>query len=403
MSCQDVAKVTGQHLLFCGVSTQSWSASQFQEAAQFARAHDVDALLIKAGDGGNLWYGGLNGYQAIRQTILNEGVGCIPYIYSYGDKYGYLDGEIDILIALMKISGVVCADMEAEWNGQVAWGQRLCQRMQGVSGIFLVSTWADPSLQSWQGVIQALNPCVSAYMPQQYNNYLGTFWGEFGANGASCLQPTLNMLQDVGPNDPVALARAAHDQGHTAISVWYYDTAEANPALLDQIFAAFPKTLQQEEEPMSIDLSTPGVSNYFVAAPGGAWHCPSTGATMGGAILDFYCKFGNSGLNGLTWLGLPLTSELGNIPGKPGVVFERFERGVLAYDPNHVLDKPPGVNGPVYLMHINQGLGEDPRVTDLQGHVDALTAQVTSLQQTSLAQQNTALEAKIAQAVKDLS
>lgn len=248
MSCVDTAKITGQHLLFLSTATAVWTLAQFQEAARFAKAHGVDTLLVKVADGTYRWYGGLGGYQNIKKAIQAEGVGCLPYTYCYGNKYGALDAEIDILIAYMQESSAIIADMEVEWNGQIGWAQHLCSRMQGQSGAFLVSTWADPSLQNWQGVLQAFNPCVSAYLPQQYSTYLGTFWSEFGASGAACLQPTFDMTQDFGTNDPVALAKAAHDQGHTAISIWYYETAVANPALLDQILSAFPK---QEETSMA--------------------------------------------------------------------------------------------------------------------------------------------------------
>ena len=77
-------------------------------------------------------------------------------------------------------------------------------------------------------------------MPQQYSNYLATFWGEFATNGATWLQPTVNLTQDFGANDPVTIASNAYQQGHTAIGVWYYDTATANPSLLDAVYAAFP-------------------------------------------------------------------------------------------------------------------------------------------------------------------
>lgn len=241
MSCQDIAQKIGQHLLFLGVNTQGWGDAQFQEAAQFAKAHGIDSLLIKCADGGNWWYGGLGGYQRIRDLIKAVGVGVVPYTYSYGNTYNYLDGEIDILIALMQSDGVVCADMETEWNGQVGWAGHLTSRIQGQSGLFLVSTWADPSLQNWAGVIQSLNPCVDCYLPQQYSNYLAALWGQFGDNGAACLQPTV-AIQGVDTNDPVAIAKAAHDQGHTSLSIWYHDDATANPGLLDQILAAFPKT-----------------------------------------------------------------------------------------------------------------------------------------------------------------
>lgn len=239
MSCQDVAKVTGQRLLFLGVDTANWALSQFQQAAQFARAHGIDSLILKTADGANWWYGGINGYRQIKDVLQTAGVGVIPYTYSYGNKFNALDAEIDILIALMQDSGVVCADMETEWNGQAGWASHLASRMSPLQGVFLVSTWADPNLQNWQGVLQALSPCVDAYMPQQYNNFLASCWQQFGS---VCLQPTLEMTQDAGANDPVAIAKAAYQRGHTAISIWHYGTAVSNPTLLDQILSAFPKT-----------------------------------------------------------------------------------------------------------------------------------------------------------------
>lgn len=238
---QDLIKATGQHLLFLGVDTRSWSLAQFQNAARFARAHGVDCLLIKTSDGTNRWYGGMPGWRDIRNTILAQGVGAIPYIYAYGGKFGALDAEIDIMIAHMQDTHIVCMDAEAEWNGQIQWASHLCARMKSVPGTFLVSTWGDPSVQNWSGVIAALSPCVTVFMPQQYNNHLATFWTEFGAHGAIWLQPSLNMTQEFGANDPVRIAGAAAAQRHTAISIWHYDTALANPGLLDAIYAAFPK------------------------------------------------------------------------------------------------------------------------------------------------------------------
>lgn len=372
MSCIDVAKVTGQRLLFLGTSTAGWSLAQFQQAAQFAKAHGIDSLLLKVADGANYWYDGIAGYRPIRETIEAEGMGVIPYTYSYGNKYGALDAEINILKSFLQEDGVVCADLETEWNGQTAWASHLASQIQG-HGTFLVSTWADPSLQNWTGVLKALNPCVSAYMPQQYNNYLATFWQEFGASGAACLQPTINMTQDFGANDPVAIAKAAHDQGHTAISIWYYETAVANPTLLDQILAAFPEGGQS----MSIDLSTPGVSSYYEGSTD-IWQCKQTGFAVGHGILSFYQKFGGDALCGITHLGLPLSDEVG-VSNHPGVVYQRFERGVLCYDPGHVIDSPPQT-GDTYLLHIDKGIGQDPQVAQLALENAQLKAQIMALQ-----------------------
>lgn len=351
MSCQDIANQTGRHLLFLGTGTAEWSPDQFKHAAQFAKAHGIDSLLLKCADGGSWWYGGLAGYLAIRNIILAEGVGVIPYTYSYGNKFNALDAEISILQDLLNQSGhIACVDMEAEWNSQVAWAQHFCSKMQGHPGTLLVSTWADPSQQAWTGVLQALNPCVSSYLPQQYNNSLATYWQEFAASGAACLQPTVTMTQDFGPNDPVNIAKIAHDQGHTAISVWHFDTAAANPSLLDAIYAAFPKGAQS----MVIELDTPGVSTFFAGTNNTIWQCiapgPSKGLVIGHLILDFYRAHGGDALCGLTHLGLPLTNEV-PVAGHPGVVEQQFERGRLRYDPEHLMEYPPKA-GPVYTTHV---------------------------------------------------
>lgn len=105
----------------------------------------------------------------------------------------------------------------------------------------------------------------------------------------------------------------------------------------------------KQEDTLQITLDVPAVKGFFVAAPGGAWHCPSTGCTVGGAILAFYQKFGNSGDCGLTHLGLPKSNEQG-VQGHAGVVEQVFERATLRYDPGHVCDNPPGA-GSVYLVH----------------------------------------------------
>jgi hypothetical protein len=116
----------------------------------------------------------------------------------------------------------------------------------------------------------------------------------------------------------------------------------------------------QGEQSVKIDLNTPGVSNFFTSASGGHWLCKLTNMLVGGAILTFYQQFGNYGLCGATYLGMPLSNEIAaKISGHPEVVYQRFERGVLAYDPSHVLDSPPG-SGDVYCMHVDKGVGMFP-------------------------------------------
>ncbi|HEX3642888.1 MAG TPA: N-acetylmuramoyl-L-alanine amidase [Ktedonobacteraceae bacterium] len=126
---------------------------------------------------------------------------------------------------------------------------------------------------------------------------------------------------------------------------------------------------QPEDIPVTIDLTNATVASHFTG-DANQWTCKDTKFTLHGEILTFYQSFGGNSLCGLTHLGLPLSAET-PILGKLGTVYQRFERGVLAFDPNKLTDNPPG-SGRVYLLHIDSGLGQDPRVAILQAQVDNL-------------------------------
>lgn len=128
---------------------------------------------------------------------------------------------------------------------------------------------------------------------------------------------------------------------------------------------------QQEETPIMIDTTNPIVAGYFKASSDGkTWTCKN-GFIIGGAILDWYKKFGNSGLCGLTHAGLPISNEVGLQNGR---VMQRYERLTVFFDPSHTLDQPAGLDSKeqVYIAHIDSGPGQDPRVEDLQDQVAAL-------------------------------
>lgn len=351
MTPQELQQITGIHQLFTGIETHGWGDTDFMQAAQFAKAHGADTIIFKAADGGNVWYGGLDGVFHVRNVIMSQGVGAIPYTYSYGNKFNALDSEIDILIAIMQQCGIACMDAEDTWNGQVGWASHLCARMQPVPGTFIVSTWSDPSLQDWGNVIQALAPCVTAFAPQQYTNYLATFWQEFGKNGASWLQPTVNLTQEFGANDPVTIAQNAYNQGHTAISVWYYETAAANPGLLDAVYAAFPKggTPVQQYSPKSGDFD-----QYFIANADGRWTSKKFNTVLIGGNLILYSQLSIDGQT-LPLIGLPRTNELYQTDESDGYQWsvQFFERGVVVYDPQKRFDNPPG-SGSSYFGKYDQ-------------------------------------------------
>jgi hypothetical protein len=150
------------------------------------------------------------------------------------------------------------------------------------------------------------------------------------------------------------------------------------------------------DQSIMIDLSNSTVASHFTG-DNNQWTCKETKFNLHGEILAFYKGYGGTALCGLTHLGLPLSNEI-SVPNRPGIVYQAFERGVLIFDPSHIIDNPPG-SGRVYLLHIDKGLGMDPRVAKLQAENANLKEQLDTNTQ---AQQIISLEAKIALAVKDL-
>jgi hypothetical protein len=103
-------------------------------------------------------------------------------------------------------------------------------------------------------------------------------------------------------------------------------------------------------EIVSISLSTPGISEFFKAGVGNSWVCLKNGFVVHDGMLNFYRTMGGS-LGGLTQAGLPLSNEINlGHAGHPEIVEQEFERLTLRYDPNHVMDNPPGASS-VYVVH----------------------------------------------------
>lgn len=162
--------------------------------------------------------------------------------------------------------------------------------------------------------------------------------------------------------------------------VQYTDSATNIPginATVDADIFLGQSTQPQEDPIVTIDLTNSTVASHFTGGTD-IWQCKDNGFIVGHAILAFYQSYGGNALCGLTYLGLPLSNET-SVPNHSGVVYQRFERGVLCYDPGHVIDNPPG-SGDVYLLHIEQGIGQDPRIAVLGGQITDLSSQVTTLQ-----------------------
>lgn len=238
---QLVTKV-GRKILFVGTEAYTWKVSDFQKCATNARSMGFDTICVKRADGGIKWYQTPGHLALERQACLGEGVGFIPFIYSYGPRFG--DAQIDLEASLAKemalvSDGLVCLDMEVEWNGQVAAAERLKGALQDIQGDIILSTWADPIQQNWIGVIAALKPIVSAWGPQQYTTWLATQDAQFLAQGITqeSIFPAVDIADVYSYNDPQSIWKNAVASGHGSVWVWEYLTAIRNGAAIRSMMA----------------------------------------------------------------------------------------------------------------------------------------------------------------------
>lgn len=122
-------------------------------------------------------------------------------------------------------------------------------------------------------------------------------------------------------------------------------------------------------------LSITQASQYFVeVTPNTRWHCKQTNIDIADGILNYYQTCTAVGLNGLSQYGLPVSGEE-KVPNTKQAVLQRFERGVILYDPAHEVDSVPGASGPCYPAHIDKGPGQDLRIAQLQSQIAAIPTQ----------------------------
>jgi len=157
-----------------------------------------------------------------------------------------------------------------------------------------------------------------------------------------------------------------------------------------------------------LNLTDPTIAKYFEQGPTStSWRCKSNGVVLQGANLTFFRTYG-----GIAMFGQPLTNEI-YLAQYPNTAIVPCERVILCFDPNRKIDKPP-IGGQVYLMHINNGIGQQmiaKALTDeLNTQINNLNKELTTAQdnlktaQTNLAtaqaqlkeaQDTSALEAEI--------
>lgn len=127
--------------------------------------------------------------------------------------------------------------------------------------------------------------------------------------------------------------------------------------------------LQGGDETM-LTLQDPVVAKYFIDGGNNTWKCTVNGVVMLGANLTFYRTYGGPAV-----LGLPLSNEI-RLTQYPNTAIVPCERGIIIWDPNRLIDKAP-ISDPCYLLHINQGIGQQMIARAL---TDPLNAQILQLQ-----------------------
>lgn len=161
--------------LFTGLETFGWDDATFSSVASSMKSYGVTDWFVKVADGTTMWYGGQPEILHKLQLIKEQGVNPIPWLYSYGDKFGGLVGECAILNGLHDAGYVAGIDMEIEYNDRPDWANKLVANSRGM---LYVITWADPLSQDYQQVIEEVHFITQAFMPQVYTPFLNDVWRE---------------------------------------------------------------------------------------------------------------------------------------------------------------------------------------------------------------------------------
>jgi len=215
----------GGTILWTGGESRTWTLADFDRVAQQARALGFDTLCVKRADGGIRWYGHPDQLRQEAETCAKHGLGYVPFVYCYGPHFPrkgepfpgqvQIQDECAILVEMAQAvpSHTSQADMEAEWNGAVHQAQYFCELMRPADMFLSVSTWADPAIQNWDQVAQALAPCVNVWVPQRYTDWLAH---QPLPAAETCVFPGVDLSQEFGTNHPLAIAT-----GHPSVFVWY--------------------------------------------------------------------------------------------------------------------------------------------------------------------------------------
>lgn len=263
--------MTTKVLMFLGVETYNWSLTQFQTAMKFLKAHNLDGAIVKVFDGPNEWYGG--NFEPIAQVFENAGLQCIPYGFLYGNSQGStIEQEAALCLKYLGIGDAFVADMENGWNGQGDWTKQFGGLIaEGNTGTLWVSTWAQIGDEqaygkNWLTNIANLLPVTSAFLPQDYSNFLDVLYQQDWSQTSvpvDKIWPTFDLSQEDGLNNPVTLVTDLLRRTPKAyVTLWEYTQAVNDPSIMDQ----FIKVVKGIQGMVSLVKNKAGEVANFVRA-----------------------------------------------------------------------------------------------------------------------------------------
>lgn len=246
MNPGDLARKVGAKVLFIGTEAYNWGVNDYVAAARNARAVGFDTICAKVSDGGNRWYKDVNALRAIREAVLAQGCGFLGFVYCYGPRFGNSQIALEAIVAKEIASvcdNIAVLDIEAEWNGHADAAALLAGNLKGTNYDFIISTWADPTQQDFNGVVRALDPIASAWGPQEYTVWLSQQENEFKADGVTLdkLFPALDIADMYSGNNPLQVLQTAISNGHPSIWVWEYGAVLSISTVVKSVLALLPK------------------------------------------------------------------------------------------------------------------------------------------------------------------
>lgn len=235
MPPNDLAAYVGKVPCFVGALQSDRTIGDLpaiRDMARAARQAGIDTLVFRRGNG-TLPLPDHDYLIAERDACHGEGVGWLPYLYSYGPAIGtaQIAGECGHLAALGAVNGCVVVDMEIEWDGQDVAAAYFTRLMRPIPTKLIITTFADPVTQRFP--VRALAPCADAWAPMDYDNWLAAQQYQQVQTGMTIRYPVLDVDgPEFGANDPAAIAGMVSGD---SLWLWEYARAVEQGGLISQV------------------------------------------------------------------------------------------------------------------------------------------------------------------------